>query len=439
MIDSKTTDAGPYPALGPAPWVCSTCSRFMDLNGEDASTVSQRFGVERGVDYIVSMWVSADYQCQGNRNDPALKTARIMWDDEIIAELAIDVTGWDKENYRWKLYSWEVRAGAHVANLKLQSTNTGCGGVLIDEVSVRMAHAGTIDGITGGECAVLGTDYTVELVEKEVLHNFGMRDTYMMESLICSVDGVFPPWYECDAGVVGVITDETETRYYTSADESFVHTFGGTSEVMDEVTAKSIMDSNMDTSTNIMACSQGTFATVEPDPMAPWYNPYADTDKGVAVFRGPATDGDVTVFTYKLQFDHIATILNIKVTGAKFEGSVFRLSTHARTPISTREVNLNDGHFNDDCDRCGVCEVIVPGSPHTAELTYFFEEQSAEAFGRIRASFCVRTPVCLLHGENEMANIDPHTKVPTACGDECACTDGLFEHLDTYDGNFRTQ
>ena len=55
-----------------------------------------------------------------------------------------------------------------------------------------------------------------------------MVNAQAAESRICSVDGVFPPWYECRAGTIGAITNAAETRRYASDDEQFVHTFGGT-------------------------------------------------------------------------------------------------------------------------------------------------------------------------------------------------------------------
>jgi len=448
-VESKTVEvlpdgsAGKYPRVSPASG--PNDAKFVDLNSDDSSTIYQTLTVQRNTQYILSMWVSADYSCQGNSDDPNTKSATVSWDDQELTPegINVDVTGWGNTGYRWKLFSWEVTAHSTQARVSIQSTSGGCGGIMIDDVSVYMAHAGMIDGIDGGECAVLGTDFTVALVAQETLANWARRDTYTMEQNICSVDGVWPEWWLCDTPTVGAITNAGGDRRYNTEDSSFVHVFGGNSKVLTQEEAEQIADDDMPGDSQedkyLPRCS--SFVHVSADAMAPWWNPFARTDYHTAIFAGPAVDGGlVTVFTYKLNFDHIATILNIKVTGAKFEGSVFRLSTHARTPIASREINVHDGHFAEDqCDRCGDCTVIVPGSRHHAETAYFFEEQSEERFGRIRASFCVRTPVCLLHGEHEVYNKDPHTHGLVDCGDDCECTDGLREHLDTYDVNFRTQ
>ena len=411
-------------------------SQFVDLNGNDRATITQTFAVVRGVDYVVSMWVSADFTCQGNEKDPNTKSANVVWDDTTVAQLAVDVTGWDETNYEWKLFAWEVRSEGHTATLTLESTNGGCGGVLIDEVSVRMAHAGTIDNVANGECAVVGQDFDVEVVEQNELQQWGLRDQFTLEQLVCGNGPEFPRWYDCRVPNVGVITDAGGTRRYAPGDTAFTRTFGGYSTTMDRETAMNVVENDIP----LMSCT--SYQEVG-DVMSPWANGNADVNYPAAVFAGPSAPvdgGRVTVFTYKMSFDHKATILNIKVVGSKFEGSVFALSSEAQMVLGVRRfVNLDSGHFTRECDVCGDCTVIVPGDPTSAEQAYYFEEQSDEAYGRIRASFCVRTPICLLHGEHAAADIDPHTREKAACGDDCDCEDGLFEHLDTYDDNFVTQ
>jgi hypothetical protein len=453
-IETKTGDDGAYPRLA----LGVQGNRFLDLNNAGAGSVSQTFRVKPETDYVITMWVSGDYACQGNADDPVMKTARVLFDGNLVDELSVDVTGWDASSYQWKKYAWEVTSSLHVAELTIQSTNSGCGGVMIDQVDVRMAHAGDIDGtdhdgqVGKYECAQLDVDFTVEAVtEVTQLGLFGLRDRHEVQSKICANPDngllgleIFPAWYDCHTGLAGVITNRAQDRRYSQSDTQFTHSFGGCSQPMDQLMASNLVDSSTPTPTPIMTCT--SFGTVTDDPMAPWRNPGASADQQVVVFAGPqapveAGAGMVTVFTYRLTFDHIAQILNIKVVGSKFKGSVFSIATLAKKKISEYVVNSADGHFSDTCDECGDCEVIVPGTRQYALTQFFFEEQSDETFGRIRASFCVRTPVCLLHGEHETATHDPHTGlVEDGCEtDGCECTDGLLNHLNSLEKDFVSQ
>ena len=160
----------------------------------------------------------------------------------------------------------------------------------------------------------------------------------------------------------------------------------------------------------------------------------------MAVFEGWEMS-KLTTFTYRLTFNSKATIENIRVGGAKFAGTKFQLLSSARTPISTREIDIDDGHFLSQ--QCGGmpgthCVVIVPGSAVHAEEVYFFEETSSEPKARIRTSFCVRTPVIYLHTERGLSSLDPHSREPA--GESLnACDNGLYDRIDTLDENFRTQ
>merc|ERR1719262_1468596 len=110
------------------------------------------------------------------------------------------------------------------------------------------------------------------------------------------------------------MTNAAQNRRYDTTDSEFIHTFGGLSELLSSDDANKVVDSNMDTDTPLLSCTN--FKEVAVDDKAPWYNAEANTNQGVAVFAGPQNSGDVTVFTYKLNFNHLATILNIKVQGA---------------------------------------------------------------------------------------------------------------------------
>jgi len=499
MVETISRDEGAsYPASPPEPFSCSTCTRFLDLNNNGPGEIYQEFLTQPYASYILSMWVSADWVAQGNEDDPEVKTATVTimgFDGEpcLEQELRVDVTGWDAELYRWKYFAWEFNptppngfldthyGAVDAVELRIKSTNSGMGGILLDAVSVKMAHPGEIENLDVEECAVLGTDFEVDLEGEETLHTFQLRDRQIMQNVMCSKideatgDIVFPPWWDCQDNV-GAVSDDSTTRRYKNCepgwtlvspppcDTSFVQVFGGTSDLMDEDYAKAMMETvgiapqtaevsvshQMQTQcytarmtyearnpryTNqeITACSPSM------DPKFPWENPL-DMPGLMAVFEGWEMS-KLTTFTYRLTFNSKATIENIRVGGAKFAGTKFQLLSSARTPISTREIDIDDGHFLSQ--QCGGmpgthCVVIVPGSAVHAEEVYFFEETSSEPKARIRTSFCVRTPVIYLHTERGLSSLDPHSREPA--GESLnACDNGLYDRIDTLDENFRTQ
>merc|ERR550514_858495 len=148
------------------------------------------------------MWVSADWVAQGNEDDPMIKTAKVT------------VMGFDAELCRWKYFAWEFNptpargfmdthyGAVDAVELRIKSTNSGMGGILLDAVSVRMAHPGEIENLDVEECAIMGTDFEVELEAEETLHTFGLKDRQLMQGVMCSRidegtgDIVFPPWWD---------------------------------------------------------------------------------------------------------------------------------------------------------------------------------------------------------------------------------------------------
>jgi hypothetical protein len=453
-----------YLELPPIYARCPKCDKFLHLNGdpEQRSRVEQSVATVRGTDYLLSFWVSGEFSCTGGNAGPSVKTASVQWNRETVMDLAVDVIGWgcnevcppdpanpnvEQEgspdcamecNNRWKVYTLQVTAAGSMSTVGFEGTNLGCGGVFIDQVDLRVAHAAARANSVGNEeCAQLGVDLDVEVVEQEhQLDVFDRADTEAMERLVCEGGLGVPEAIFCQdiPGTVLALNDQTR-RYVggtvdDGGDTSFVHVWGGYSSMMDDAEFAEISDTAQQ---NLVSSCTDHVGPATVDPMAPWNNPMAAPDAGLAVFFGTTNGGRVTVYTYRLRFGHLATILNIKVTGSKFEGSIFKLLSPAKTVIAKREVNTGDKHFNDSCALCGDCTVIVPGAESTAEKMYYFEETNTEAFGRIRSSFCVRTPACYLHAETGTTNVNAITGARV---ESRTCQDGLVNHVNSRDRDY---
>ena len=501
-----------YPLAPPEPFSCVTCTRFVDLNADGAGQIYQEFDVKMGATYVLSMWVSADYVGTGNAVDTPEKSARLVIDSfdpetpALEAVISVNAGGWDAGSYRWKHFMWEFSptpgggfmdefAGdTSISKITISSLNPGISGIMVDAISIKESAPFEVDDGTGSgdyvpECAIVGTDFDVELVPEETMHTFSLRDRQLMQKTMCASmndEGqiVFPPWHDCKGtvgAIVGAMEDSGPGRFRNcgasdeagasegavwakgDCDTAFTQTFGGASTIMSPNAMKRTIETfergedeePLEVSVWDQAVSQASWAldggmapplSGSGTVLTPWQNPH-DIPGTFVGFQGYMDSaGSLVVYTFKMTFGHKATILNVRIGGSKFIGSRFQLLTAARTPVATRDINVDDGHF--EASQCSGsagepgyhCVVMLAGSPVHAEKVYYFEETNSEPVARIRSSFCVRTPIAYLHAETETSSydMDPHSKGPVSGGPSCKEV-GLMKRIDTMDADFRTQ
>jgi len=456
IVDTLDPQSMFMAVLGPRPFICESCVRFLHLL--PTTLVQTSVSTVPGRDYVLSFFYSGKICIGSTENCNNVKKATVSFDTEISdtgidtprqLHLAVNVQGWGgaptdsgtDRPFRWKHIMTEVTPAYKVSTITFEDTSesNAMSGVLIDEVVMQVAHAGDLgdndyDNVDHAECAAYCTpetagkcDFTVSAVTTETKEFYNKRvDRDWFAQTICmGLDGSVEDSRLCEmklmhyaGAILSTQTTGGRQHYYNKDDESVMHVFGGVSEITTE---------GCDTS-----CGQ--------DAYGPWNGQ-----------RTLFQNVNVMVFTYKIEFNTgITSILNIEVTGRHFDGSVFQLLSRAKTVLAMREVNLEissgiDGsdssvspspqNFGEDCPEDTECRIIVPGSPMYEDTVFYFEESSGTNLQRERSKICIRTPVCELLGEGADFEYDPHTKVK---GSVHQCSDGIRKHLDCTDPDFFT-
>jgi hypothetical protein len=451
VIDT-TEESNAYLAVyGPKPFVCDSCIRFLHLLPE--TIVETTVMTKPGREYILSFFYTGKV-CVGNTdNCNYVKKGKVMFDTEVSGvksvDLAVNVEGWggapaDGEvtrPFRWKHIMVEVTPAYKVSMISFEDTSEAgaMSGLLLDEVELQAAHPGDLgeneyDNVDHEECATYCTsenagdcDFTVSAVTTETKEFYNMRvdRDWFSETICMQMDGRREEAQLCEMKLMtyaGVILSTQTTggrqHYYSEADSSVMHIFGGMSDVVDQ--------------TGCTNCGQDA------------YGPWSGLDTMFAA-------SNIIVFTYKIEFNTgITSILNVEVTGKSFEGSTFKLLSRAKTVLAIREVNLEidsgvasaeavfptPQNFGMDCDNSEECKVLVPGSPVYEDTIFYFEESAGTSLERRRSNICIRTPVCELLGEGEDFSYDAITKKKNDGLHQCS--DGIRGHLDCTDQDFFT-
>ncbi|MFI0780627.1 choice-of-anchor C family protein [Streptomyces sp. NPDC021212] len=124
--------AGNVDHIGGGFWQAAEGDQSVDLNGDNAGTVSQNFTTVPGKRYTVT------YSLAGNpAGGPAIRTGKVLVDGQNFQDFTFDVTGKTMANMGYVTHEVSFVATGPTTTLAFASTLSGAYGPVIDDVSVR--------------------------------------------------------------------------------------------------------------------------------------------------------------------------------------------------------------------------------------------------------------------------------------------------------------
>lgn len=113
----------------------------LELNNVTSGGVYQDVVTSPGEVYRLSFVLGANTDGVGDpRTGPAVKSVRVQWGTNIVAELSHDVTGHTRSSVGWRQFTFDVKGTGH-DRLLFESLTPGWTGAAIDNVSVRLASS----------------------------------------------------------------------------------------------------------------------------------------------------------------------------------------------------------------------------------------------------------------------------------------------------------
>ncbi|WCJ59534.1 choice-of-anchor C family protein [Fontisphaera persica] len=127
VVESGTVEiVGPY-------WQAAEGAQSLDLNGifEQIGTIYQDVPTVPGESYRLRFALSGNPE-----GGPNNKTLQVHWQNQLLADLTFDTTGFSKTNMGWRYHEFVVTATGSVTRLKFQSTCSSFCGPVLDDISV---------------------------------------------------------------------------------------------------------------------------------------------------------------------------------------------------------------------------------------------------------------------------------------------------------------
>jgi choice-of-anchor C domain-containing protein len=128
-----TIENGTVEIVGPY-WQATEGSQSLDLNGifEEIGTIYQDVPTVPGQTYKVR------FAYAGNPDGavPAIKSANVYWNGQLLAGLTFDITGHTHTNMGWTYAEYVVNATSTATRLRFQSTSSTFCGLTLDDISV---------------------------------------------------------------------------------------------------------------------------------------------------------------------------------------------------------------------------------------------------------------------------------------------------------------
>jgi choice-of-anchor C domain-containing protein len=116
-------------------WKAHDGNQSIDLAGVTPGGLYQDVSTTPGQSYRLGFWLAGNPEFPGSTG-PVVKTAKVSWGGNSVANVSFDTTGKSKTNLGWTFYSYDLTATAATTRLQFDNTSSGSSGALIDDLSL---------------------------------------------------------------------------------------------------------------------------------------------------------------------------------------------------------------------------------------------------------------------------------------------------------------
>ena len=116
-------------------WKAHDGNQSIDLAGVTPGGLYQDVSTTPGQSYRLGFWLAGNPEFPGSTG-PVVKTAKLSWGGNSVANLSFDTTGKSKTDLGWTFYSYDLAATAATTRLQFDNTSSGSSGALIDDVTL---------------------------------------------------------------------------------------------------------------------------------------------------------------------------------------------------------------------------------------------------------------------------------------------------------------
>jgi choice-of-anchor C domain-containing protein len=116
-------------------WNAHDGNQSIDLAGVTPGGLYQDVSTTPGQSYRLGFWLAGNPEFPGT-SGPVVKTMKLSWGGNSVANLSFDTTGKTKSDLGWTHYSYDLAATAAITRLQFDSTSGGSSGALIDDLTL---------------------------------------------------------------------------------------------------------------------------------------------------------------------------------------------------------------------------------------------------------------------------------------------------------------